>query len=557
MLPQKKWNILNKDERKPVLDAILENRSLTIEHLEPFRLSQRLHDPYLLDDMRTAVDLILEAMEAKKNIAVFGDYDTDGIVSTTLMVRFFERLNYPVRYYLPSRQMDGYGLKPPGVQTAKDDGIDLLITVDNGISSNDAVKLANDLGMDIIITDHHLQEGELPAARAVINPNRRDSKYPFKGLCGAGVVFKLFEALGRELFSADEYPNFLLSQLDLVAMATIADIVPLKDENYALVKFGLKSLRDTGRPGIVELKKVSGLLGKEITPTSVGFYLSPRLNAAGRLGDAALSVRLLLSQSREQAEMLARELNTLNGMRQKMQEQYIDEALAQLRDENTAGNNICIIENDEWDSGIIGIVSGRLKDKLAKPVIVFTRDVDGNYVGSARSTDNFHITRALTRFQDLFVNYGGHNKAAGMTIKPENYSEFKTSLTNYANQTTEAEEFIPELDIDTVVPADQLNLALVDMLNKIGPFGEQNPEPVLALRGLEVKDIRLMSQGKHIKLFLRSGSFTFECVWWGKGDLKDEIMFGSTVDIACRPEQNIWNGNTRLQLVIEDISPVK
>lgn len=555
MLPQKRWKILNKDERKPVLDAILENRNLTLAHFEPFRLSERLHDPYLLEDMKIAVELILAAMQARKKIAVFGDYDTDGIVSTSMLVRFFEKLNYPVLYFLPSRQIDGYGLKPAGVEQAKAAGVELLITVDNGISSFEAVTLANELGIDVIITDHHLQEGELPRARAVVNPNRKDSVYPFKGLCGAGVVFKLFQALARELMNEDEYKSFLLSQLDLVAMATVADIVPLRDENYALVKFGLKSLSDTRRPGIVELKRVSGLLGKDITTTSVGFYLSPRLNAAGRLGEAELGVKLLLSENREQAESFAKELNTLNSMRRKIQDQYIDEALAALKISTGAMHNIYIIESEEWDPGIIGIVSGKLKDKLSKPVIVFTRDSDGNYVGSARSTDNFHITRALTKFQYLFVNYGGHNKAAGLTISAENFAEFKSEMISHANSTTEADDFIPELEIDTVVPADQLNLALVEMIDKIGPFGEQNPEPVLALRGLYVKDIKIMGQGKHLKLFLQSGSFVFECVWWGRGDLKDEIKFGSTVDVACRPEQNIWNGSTRLQLVIEDITP--
>jgi single-stranded-DNA-specific exonuclease len=471
------------------------------------------------------------------------------------MVRFFQKLDYPVEYFVPSRQKDGYGLKPEGVKLAQQEGIELLITVDNGISSADAVQLANDLGMEVIITDHHLQEGDLPPASAVINPNRNDSKYPFKGLCGAGVVYKLFQALAPHFFSESEYKNFMLSQLDLVSMATIADIVPLRDENYALVKFGLRGLKETGRPGIVELKRVSGLLGKDITTVSIGYYLSPRLNAAGRLGDASLAVKLLLSQTREEAGKYATELNRLNVKRQKIQEEYIREALEYISRDLNSGEDICLVESESWDPGIIGIVSGKLKDKLSKPVIAFTRDGDGNYVGSARSTDTFHITHALSKFQHLFLNYGGHQKAAGLTIAPDNFSEFKEGLRAYVSENINQNDLIAELEIDSVIHAEQLNMALVEMIEKIGPFGEQNPEPVLVLRDLVVKDMQMIGQGNHLKLFLQTGNFTFECVWWGKGELKDEIRFGDNVDIAFRPSLNLWNGYTRMQLVLEDMAP--
>ncbi len=555
MLPLKKWKIINDDIEKSVIDAILDNRDLTPDHLEPFKLSEKLHDPYLLEDMEIAVSCITEAIREQKKIAIFGDYDTDGIVSTVMMVKFFDKIGYPVKYMVPSRQRDGYGLKPESIKDIKEQGIEFLITVDNGISSHDAVNLANEEGIDVLITDHHLQENDLPAAVAVINPNRKNSKYPFHGLCGAGVVYKLLQALGKNTFEEDDYKNFMLSQLDLVALATIADIVPLRDENYALVKFGLKSLKDTGRPGIVELKRVSGLLGKEITTTSIGYYLAPRLNAAGRLGNTELALDLLLSKNQREAAEYAQALNKLNIERQKLQESYIKEALEYIKKDNVVLENICIVENETWDPGIIGIVSGKLKDKLSKPVIVFTRDGDGNYVGSARSTDNFHITHALSRLQELFVNYGGHKKAAGLTITPENFPKFKSEIILHVNELINSEDMVPELEIDSVVNANELNMALVETIDKIGPYGEQNPEPILVIRDVVIKDIRLLGKGNHLKLYLQSGNYSFECVWWRKSDLKDEIQFGMTADIAFRPSLNFWNGYNRLQLVIDDMAP--
>ena len=553
MLPLKKWKILNTDINKPVVDMILHNRNLSLDHLRRFRLSERLHDPFLLKDLDKAIQRIKNAINHKEKILIFGDYDTDGISSTVLMVKFFEKIKYSVDYYIPSRQKDGYGLKPAGVDHARAQNTDLLITVDNGISSGEAVLLANSHGIDVIITDHHLQEGVLPEAYAIVNPNRDGCEYPFKGLCGAGVAYKLIQALAIDYLSEEEYKNFMLAQLDLVALATVADIVPLQDENYALVKYGLQSLKKTGRPGIIELKRVSGLLGKDITTTAIAFYLSPRLNAAGRLGDAELAVRLLLSSSREEARQLASQLNGLNSQRQKLQEKYIDEALYAAQGSE---DNIHILINEEWDAGIIGIVSGKLKDMLGRPVVVFTTDGDGNYVGSARSTDNFHITHALSRYQDLYLSFGGHQKAAGLTISPDNFDRFKQNITEYVNQTLDTNELSSELIIDTVTGPEQLSAAVVETIESIGPFGEGNPEPVLLLCGVTIKEImRIGQNSNHLKLIVQKGGSRFECVWWNRSDVKNDIEFDMTVDVAFRPEINLWNGYKKVQLVIEDIAP--
>jgi len=555
-LPLKKWNVLNKDYSKSLLDLLLSHRQLTPEHLEEFKLSERLHDPYLLMDMKRGVERIKTAIANGEKIGIFGDYDVDGIIATVLMVKFFEKIGKPVSYILPSRQKDGYGLRIQGVQQALEQRVDLLITVDNGISSQEAVAYANKHNLNVIITDHHLPEGTLPDAQAIINPNRKDCPYPCKEICGAGVVFKLLQALAASYFSGDEYKSYMLSQLDLVAMATIADIAPIRDENYAFVKFGLKSLTNTLRPGIVELKRISGLVAKEITPAAVGYYLGPRLNAAGRLADPDLAVQLLLSKDKDEAARLATVLNNLNVKRQKKQDEYLEEAQQMIKSQYGEANKVFILESEEWDPGLIGIVSGKLKDQFSRPIIVFTRDKDGNYVGSARSIGNFHITEALTRFNELYLNYGGHQKAAGLTITKENYPVFKQKFIAYADDVLKDDLLIPELVIDSVLVLEQLNESLVDTIRGIGPFGEGNPEPVLLLENARIRDIFSPLQGRHLKFTIEKAGRRIECVWWGKAEYKDAIRFQMPVDVAFKPSINLWEGHRRLQLVVEDLRPI-
>jgi len=525
MLPLKRWKVLNTDADKSLIDVLLENRNLPLKHLDKFKLSDKLHDPYLLEDMDKAVSRILDAIKNNEKIAVYGDYDVDGVSSTVLMVKLFQKLNYEIKYFLPDRAKEGYGLKIAGIDEALKNNIDLLITVDNGISSQDAINYANEKGLDVIVTDHHLQEGDLPAAYAVINPNRKDSKYPFKGICGAGVVYKLIHAIGQKVLDTDNFKNFMLLNLDLVCMATIADMVPMIDENYAICKFGLKALEESMRPGLIELKKVSGVLGKNITPITIGFYLAPRINAAGRLKHASLAVDLLLSETIEQAKTNINELNNLNLKRQTLQKTYIDSVIAEIENEGIENKKILIVENESWSSGLIGLISGRIKEKYYLPAFAFTTDNDGNYVGSARSIDNFNITKALTQLSHLFVNYGGHEKAAGVTISPDNY----------------------------YIGPDQLNESMIKMIEKIGPFGEANPEPVIAMEKVKIVDIMQIGKGKHLKLFITKGSQEFECIWWQKGELKNLIKFGMTVNIAFKPSINIWNGSRKIQFVIEDM----
>ena len=553
MLPGKIWEILNQDANRSIIDVILENRDLPASHLDPFKLTDRMHSPYLLPDIKKGVARILEAIRREEKIVIFGDYDVDGITSTALMVYFFLKINYPVNYILPHREKDGYGLRKSSIDQIANLKTNLIITVDNGISSNDAIDYAKSLGIDTVVTDHHLQEGDLPNAVAVINPNRNDSLYPFKTICGAVVAFKVIYALCEELMDENEMKQFLLNHLDLVAIGTIADVMPLRDENYALVKFGLKALSNTRKPGLIELKKISGINGKNVTPISVGFFLSPRLNASGRLERATKSVELLITESSEEAYQLSAYLDKLNRKRQILSADYLSFALDAIPDDKTDLPKVLFVENDEWQAGLIGLVSGQLKERFSRPVFAFTKDDNGNYVGSARSINEFHITNALTQFNHYFINYGGHQKAAGLTLEAAKYDQFKNEFMKYAEANIDEKDLVPKLTIDSVIDIDQINLNTARAIIDIGPFGETNQEPVLLIREVVIKDIILLSRDKHLKLYVQKGNQLFECVWWNSGIYKDKISFGTKMDIAFKLNINNWQGTDRLQLTIEDL----
>ena len=552
-LQQKKWKILNRDATKSIVDVVLTNRNLPADHMDPFRLSERMHSPYLLPDMEKGVRRILQAIENEEKILVFGDYDVDGITSTALMVFFFRKINYPVEFMLPHREKDGYGLRISAVEEIAKNNVKLIITVDNGISSHEAIELATEKGIDVVVTDHHLQEGTLPPAAAVINPNRSDSEYPFKTICGAAVAFKVIYALAEKVMPEADYKDFLMNHLDLVAIGTISDVMPLRDENYALVKFGLKVLSGTKKPGLIELKKISGVKEKEVSPVSVGFFLGPRLNASGRLESAEIALKLLITPSMDEARDLAQYLDGLNRKRQGLQNDYLTQALNKVEDQKEAIDKVIFVENEDWQAGLIGLVSGRLKELYARPAFAFTVDSEGNYVGSARSIDAFHVTNALTRFKEYFITYGGHHKAAGLTVAPEKYEEFKEKFTSFGNETLKEEDLIPILEIDSVVDIDQINMGNTRMISEVGPFGETNPEPVFVLNGSKIRDIMLLSGGKHLKLVIEKGNQSFECVWWNAGSYKDQIRFGDIVSTAFKLSINNWRGSERLQLVVEDM----
>lgn len=552
-LPQKKWRILNQNPPDSIIDLLLSNRNLPPDHFKSFRLSERMYDPYLLPDMQKGVERILQAIRRGEKIVIFGDYDVDGITATVLLVCFFRQIRYPVQYIIPHREKDGYGLRPSGVDQAIALGAELIITVDNGISSGPAIDHARKLNLDVVITDHHLQDGKLPAAVAVINPNRLDSQYPFKTICGVTVAFKLAYALSRELMQEADYQQFLLDQLDLVTIGTIADVMPVRDENYALIKFGLRVITRSKKPGIIALKKVAGIGAKEVTPVAIGFSMAPRLNAAGRLDSAMQAVELLLAGNDEEATRLAGELDTLNRERQKLQGIYIDDVLDKLPKNSEAMDKALIVENDFWQPGIIGLISGRLKEQFSRPVIAFTKDEQGNYVGSARSTDVFHVTNALSLFQEHFLSFGGHHKAAGLTVKGSEFESFRQKFIAYANEQIMDEDLIAVLDIDSALNTWQVSADNAKFIREIGPYGESNPEPVFLLKDLLIKQIIQLTEGKHLRLILEKDNQNFEAVWWNSNSFKDIIRFNQRINLVFRMDINSWKGSEKLQLVVDDM----
>jgi single-stranded-DNA-specific exonuclease len=314
----------------------------------------------------------------------------------------------------------------------------------------------------------------------------------------------------------------------------------------------LKVLSNTRKPGLIELKRISGVKGKIITPISVGYFLAPRLNAAGRMEEASISIELLTTNSHEQASQIAAELDMLNRKRQNLQSDYLENALNNLALNDTPADKVIFVENEDWQAGLIGLVSGKLKELYSRPTFVFTRDEQGNYVGSARSIEAFHVTNALTKFSQYFLSYGGHHKAAGLTVRAEEFNQFKTEFIQYANEALTDEELVAEVQVDSLIDPEQMNLNTARLIQEIGPFGETNPEPLFLIEDVFIRDLMTLSNGRHLKLFLQKDNHIFESIWWGAGEHKNDLLLGMQLDIIFRLTLNNWQGTERLQLVLED-----
>lgn len=507
---------------------------------------QPFHDSFLLKDMKVAVERIIKAIEQREKITVYGDYDVDGITASALLVRVLTDLNADVRYYIPERQSEGYGLNTKAVEGIIADGTRLLITVDCGISANAEIAAVNDK-IDIIITDHHCPSETLPIAFAIINPKQLDCSYPNKDLAGVGVAYKLCQALWLTIKGVP-----LTDYLEIVALGTIADIVPLLGENRLIVKLGLEALHRTNNLGLRALVSQCGLHDKAIDSGRVGFVLAPRLNAAGRLDSALIGVNLLLMKDQGEAESIAERLELENRQRQLIEKQILVKAEAYLDTVDIAAEKVLVIAGEDWHSGVIGIVASRLVDKYYKPVVVIS-EKDGIGKGSCRSIRGFDMHSALTKCSDLLEQFGGHAQAAGLSIIPKNISLLHDRLTEIANIQLTEDDYIPTLPIEAIMNLQEVNLDFLTQLACLEPYGMGNPRPVFACVGAGIFDLRTMGQeNNHLRFKVKQGDQTTGGLAWNMGKIIDELKKAQQIDFAFQPEINEWQGKCTIQLKAQD-----
>ncbi|OPX86552.1 MAG: Single-stranded-DNA-specific exonuclease RecJ [Pelotomaculum sp. PtaB.Bin104] len=512
---------------------------------------EQLHSPLLLRDMKEAVARVLQAVQAGENILIYGDYDTDGITATVLLLLVTQRLGARSVYFIPNRLEHGYGLRQDILQQARERGTNLVVTVDCGISATAEAAWTEQNGMELIVTDHHEPPPVLPRAVAVLNPKRLDSNYPFTGLAGVGVALKFAQAL---LEAAGAEKHAWLDYLDLACLGTIADIVPLFGENRILVKHGLTRLAHTVRPGLQALLKVSGVDPACLGADEVGFRLAPRLNAAGRIGSPDLAVRLLLTDSVSEAAELANALHQGNQRRQELEATVLEEAMQILESQPAlAAGKIIVLHSVGWHQGVIGIVASRLVDRFYRPVILIAIEGEKGR-GSARSVPGFNIYQAISHCQEYLLSAGGHAMAAGLTIVTDRLEEFCQAISAYADQMLEEEQLRPGLDVDGLIDIAQVSEELVNEINLLQPFGHSNPAPLLGCREAAVLAYRRVGRNSsHLKMRLRSGEVILDSIGFNLGVFTEALAKKEVVDLAFAPGVNEYKGHRSLQLEVKDL----
>lgn len=502
---------------------------------------EQLHDPYLLHDMERAVTRIRSAIEEGEQILVYGDYDADGMTSSSIVKEALEMLGAEVRVYLPNRFTDGYGPNESIYRYfIEQEGISLIVTVDNGVAGHEAIAYAQEQGVDVIVTDHHSMPEQLPEAYAIIHPEHPDAAYPFKYLAGCGVAFKLACAL------LETIPTELL---DLVAIGTIADMVSLTDENRVMVKYGLEILKQTERIGLQELLAVSEVDFTDIDEETIGFKLAPQLNALGRLDDPNPAVELLTGFDDDEAKNIAQMINAKNEERKELVQSVYLQAMAMV----DASKPVQVLAKEGWNPGILGIVAGRILEEIGLPVIVLSIDEEGRAKGSARSIEAVNIFDALNAHRDLFIAFGGHSGAAGMTLDASKLPDLEQILSDYiaANQIDLSSK--NTLNLDDEIHFDSLSLETLEDLAKLSPFGMDHKKPIFYLRDFSVKQARTMGQdGSHLKLRLSQAGKDYDLVAFHKGGQLLDFQQAQHLELAVTLSVNKWNGNTSLQLMLVD-----
>ena len=556
----KKWEFYNSDEKlvneicekynlNKVIGKIIVNRHVVNdEDVRIFITPTRddFHNPFLFKGMDIAVDRIIKAINNKEKILIYGDYDVDGITSTTVLKKYLMDRGISVDTYIPNRLHEGYGLNKKAIDTIKERNIDLIITVDCGISAIEEVDYAVRLGMDIIVTDHHEVGEKLPNALAVIDAKRKDNTYPFRALAGVGVVFKLIQALSIKLeIKLEEY----LKYLDLVCVGTISDIVPLEGENRTIAKLGLMLIKVTRNLGLRELIKSSGY--KEIDSNTISFGVAPRINACGRMGHEEEALKLFLAEDLESATKITKELNEYNTLRQSTEKAIYEEAVQQIEKNHLDANNSIVLGGKGWHHGVIGIVSSKVTDKYYKPSILLSFE-DNIAKGSGRSVPGFDLYEGLAKCEDLLEKYGGHSMAVGLTLKKENLENFKERFEQIAKEKN-IKELVPIIYIDDELKLKDINMDLVKSISILEPFGEANKVPLFLIRNLKIDSIRALSEGRHLKLTLRDENFVINAIGFELGYLAEEYRIGDRIDVVGTLEINSFNGFSSIQINMKDI----
>lgn len=563
MIYNKKWTLKYKGEVKetnlskkinisPEISQILNNRGIENEKDAEIFMNpslEYLRDPFLMKDMKKSTERIKKAIENKERIYIYGDYDVDGVSSTSILYLYFKSIGFPVKYYIPNRLEEGYGINEDAIKKIHDDGCDLIITVDCGITSVKEVELANELCIDVIITDHHECQSEIPDAYAIVNPKQEDCNYPFDMLCGCGVAFKMIQALTDE----EEFKTSMFDYLEIVTLATICDIVPLIDENRIIVKNGLKLMKEGKNLGLRELIKVCGIETNKIGSSHIGFSIGPRINASGRLGYSYLGVQLFTTDNEDEAKEIANILEGKNIERQMIESKMYKEAEEILSsDERFKDDKVLVIAKEGWQHGIIGIVASKLTEKYYKPTILLTIE-DGEATGSARSIKGFSIFDALVSCKDLMNKFGGHEQAAGLALDAKNIDELRVRINEIADYNLSKEDLIENIKVEYELKEDSATLDLVDNLHKLEPFGLSNPSPRFIMRDLLLTNIFKMGKNKqHLKIIVENKK-SYECVGFNMAYLADNFQLGDKVDILFQVDENNYNNERKVQFLLKDI----
>ncbi|ASA23701.1 single-stranded-DNA-specific exonuclease RecJ [Paenibacillus donghaensis] len=537
----------------PLLSSLLVNRGMETPEAALLFMeggAEEQHDPFLLQGMAEAVPRIRKALEEQEHILVYGDYDADGVSSTALMIHLLRHLGASFDIYIPHRSNEGYGLHNHALDWALQQGVSLIITVDTGISAYHQVAYANQLRMDVIVTDHHEPPELLPDAYALINPKLPGCPYPFKGLAGVGVAYKLAQALLGSDVPAE--------WSEIAAIGTVADLMPLLGENRDIVRSGLRSMRSSRFPGIRALLDVSGVALGTVSAVNIAFGMAPRINASGRLDHAGRAVALLTTESDDEAGILAGELDLLNKERQLVVERIVTEATAKLELQitETGVPDIIVLADYDWNVGVVGIVASKLLDRYYRPVVILDIHPEtGMCKGSARSIPGLDIYEALHSCSDLMEHFGGHPAAAGMSLHKDKVDAFAAALNQYAAGVLTEDHLVPVSPADAEVLLSELSLTAAAELDRLAPFGMSNPQPRFIVRGVTVKETRTMGQeSKHLKLVLQSGSSRIEAVAFGKGSLAGVLPAGTVVDVLAELSVNEWNGSRKPQLMLQDLA---